>query len=318
MVSLNGSGINGILNSASAGSKMKVTSVPMEDIVRNEQNEYSIEGIDSLAASIHDVGLRQPIEVKSLPDGAYQLIGGERRLTAMKKLLEEGDTRWQMVPCIITNPLELDLPLTDELKELYTLTATNAEQRAKNDHDKMLDVQAMRKIYTALKEAGYPLADCQRSFIAESLNMSESQVQRLDYIAGHLSKRFKQLLASDELPVTVATMISKLPEADQEALFQRWQADSATFNTGTVMTYLREKRKAEREAAPQETGTELMISEEFIAEIARLANAMNATLSRSDRKIRKAYSAKLLRLQKQVIVRLEEMKDIIDLGEVKR
>ena len=123
MVSLNGSGINGILNTAS-GSKMKITSVPIEDIVRNEQNEYSIEGIDSLAASIHDVGLRQPIEVKRLPDGTYQLIGGERRLTAMKKLLEEGDTRWQMVPCVVSNPPELDLPISDELKELYALTTT--------------------------------------------------------------------------------------------------------------------------------------------------------------------------------------------------
>ena len=41
MVALNGSGINGILNNAS-GSKMKITSVPMEDIIRNVQNEYSI------------------------------------------------------------------------------------------------------------------------------------------------------------------------------------------------------------------------------------------------------------------------------------
>ena len=186
MVSLNGSGINGILNTAS-GSKMKITSVPIEDIVRNEQNEYSIEGIDSLAASIHDVGLRQPIEVKRLPDGTYQLIGGERRLTAMKKLLEEGDTRWQMVPCVVSNPPELDLPISDELKELYALTTTNAEQRSKTDHDKMLDIQAMRRIYTALKDAGYPLAEYQRSFIATNLNMSESQVQRLEYLDGHLA-----------------------------------------------------------------------------------------------------------------------------------
>ena len=123
MVALNGSGINGILNNAS-GSKMKITSVPIEDIIRNVQNEYSIDGIDSLAASIHDVGLRQPIEVKRLPDGTYQLIGGERRLTAMQKLLKEGDNRWQMVPCIVTNPPELNLPISNELKELYTLTTT--------------------------------------------------------------------------------------------------------------------------------------------------------------------------------------------------
>lgn len=316
MVAFDGSGINGILNGASSGSKMKITSVPIEDIVRNEQNEYSIEGIDSLAASIHDVGLRQPIEVKRLPDGTYQLIGGERRLTAMKKLLEEGDTRWQMVPCIVTDPLTLDLPISNELKELYALTTTNSDQRSKTDHDKMLDIQAMRKIYTALKAAGYPLAEYQRSFIAANLNMSESQVQRLDYIAGHLDEGFKRQLALETLPVTVATTIAHLPEADQQALLRRLEEDPKNFNQGTVMTYVREKRKAERDER-DEDGAELVIGEEFVEEIARRANAMTATLSRGDRRIQKNRSAKLLRLQAQILQRLEEMQDIIDLGVIK-
>lgn len=314
MVSLNGSGINGILNTAS-GSKMKITSVPIEDIVRNEQNEYSIEGIDSLAASIHDVGLRQPIEVKRLPDGTYQLIGGERRLTAMKKLLEEGDTRWQMVPCVVSNPPELDLPISDELKELYALTTTNAEQRSKTDHDKMLDIQAMRRIYTALKDAGYPLAEYQRSFIAANLNMSESQVQRLEYLDGHLNDGFKRLMAAEKLPSTVATMISKLPEEDQAALLQRQREDPAAFNTGTVMTYLREKSKAAAEqAATDDTGAELTVGKDFIAEIRQQVRDIDFLLSKGDRRIQKARSAKLLRLQKQVREKLEDMKEVIELG----
>lgn len=315
MVAFDGSGINGILNGAS-GSKMKITSVPMEDIIRNDRNEYSIEGIDSLAASIHDVGLRQPIEVKRLPDGTYQLIGGERRLTAMQKLLAEGDTRWEMVPCIVTNPPALDLPISDELKELYALTTTNAEQRTKNDHDKMLDVQAMRQIYSALREAGYPLAECQRSFIAASLNMSESQVQRLDYIAGHLDDGFKRQLALDALPVTVATTIAHLPEADQQELLRRLENDPQNFNQGTVMSYVREKRKAERDKR-DEDGAELVISEEFMEEITRRANAVSAALSRADRKIQKNRSAKLLRLQSQILRKMEELQDIIDLGVTK-
>ena len=315
MVAFDGSGINGILNGAS-GSKMKITSVPMEDIIRNDRNEYSIEGIDSLAASIHDVGLRQPIEVKRLPDGTYQLIGGERRLTAMQKLLAEGDTRWEMVPCIVTNPPALDLPISDELKELYALTTTNAEQRTKNDHDKMLDVQAMRQIYSALREAGYPLAVCQRSFIAASLNMSESQVQRLDYIAGHLDDGFKRQLALDALPVTVATTIAHLPEADQQELLRRLENDPQNFNQGTVMSYVREKRKAERDKR-DEDGAELVIGEEFMEEITRRANAVSAALSRADRKIQKNRSAKLLRLQSQILRKMEELQDIIDLGVTK-
>ena len=317
MVSLNGSGINGILNTAS-GSKMKITSVPIEDIVRNEQNEYSIEGIDSLAASIHDVGLRQPIEVKRLPDGTYQLIGGERRLTAMQKLLKEGDNRWQMVPCIVTNPPELDLPISNELKELYALTTTNAEQRTKNDHDKMLDIQAMRKIYTALKEAGYPLVEYQRSFIATNLNMSESQVQRLNYLSNHLSDDFKRLFAAGELPVTVATTISKLPEKDQAALLKRREEDPETFNQGTVMTYVREKHKAEAEQAiTDDSGAERTIGKEFIAGIQQLVREIDVALSRGERRIQKGRSVKLLRLQKQILTKLEDMKEVIDMGVAK-
>lgn len=317
MVSLNGSGINGILNTAS-GSKMKITSVPIEDIVRNEQNEYSIEGIDSLAASIHDVGLRQPIEVKRLPGGTYQLIGGERRLTAMQKLLKEGDNRWQMVPCIVTNPPELDLPISNELKELYALTTTNAEQRTKNDHDKMLDIQAMRKIYTALKEAGYPLVEYQRSFIATNLNMSESQVQRLNYLSNHLSDDFKRLFAAGELPVTVATTISKLPEKDQAALLKRREEDPETFNQGTVMTYVREKHKAEAEQAiTDDSGAEMTIGKEFIAGIQQLVREMDFALSRGERRIQKGRSVKLLRLQKQILTKLEDMKEVIDMGVAK-
>ena len=71
-------GVNGLLNNASK-SKMKITMIPYEDIMRNEKNHYSIEDIDSMAASISDVGLREPLEVKLLDDGQYMLIGGERR-----------------------------------------------------------------------------------------------------------------------------------------------------------------------------------------------------------------------------------------------
>lgn len=84
-------GINNLLNNSSK-SRMKITMIPYEDIVRNEHNHYSIEDIESLAASISDVGLREPLEVKALDDDRYMLIGGERRYTAIGQLRAEGST----------------------------------------------------------------------------------------------------------------------------------------------------------------------------------------------------------------------------------
>lgn len=42
--------------------------------------------LESLARSIQEAGLLQPISVRSLPDGRFQLIAGERRLRACKLL----------------------------------------------------------------------------------------------------------------------------------------------------------------------------------------------------------------------------------------
>lgn len=68
------------------------------------------------------------------------LIGGERRYTAIGMLREQGDTRYDLVPCVVVDMDAVDLPLSDELKELYVLTTTNAEQRAKSDYDLMQQV----------------------------------------------------------------------------------------------------------------------------------------------------------------------------------
>lgn len=292
-------------------------------------DDYSLQGLTDIVAVINDVkeyndeiDLRGCFITQWENNNCHKAVAtqladalGNRRLTAMKKLLEEGDTRWQMVPCVVSNPPELDLPISDELKELYALTTTNAEQRSKTDHDKMLDIQAMRRIYTALKDAGYPLAEYQRSFVAANLNMSESQVQRLEYLDGHLNDGFKQLMAAEKLPSTVATMISKLPEEDQAALLQRQREDPAAFNTGTVMTYLREKSKAaEEQAATDDTGAELTVGKDFIAEIRQQVRDIDFLLSKGDRRIQKGRSAKLLRLQKQVREKLEDMFEVIDLG----
>lgn len=145
--------------------------------------------------------------------------------------------------------------------------------------------------------------------------LPKGDISDLSYLDGHLNDGFKQLMAAEKLPSTVATMISKLPEEDQAALLQRQREDPAAFNTGTVMTYLREKSKAaEEQAATDDTGAELTVGKDFIAEIRQQVRDIDFLLSKGDRRIQKGRSAKLLRLQKQVREKLEDMKEVIELG----
>lgn len=67
------------------------------------------------------MGLREPLGIKANGSG-YKLIEGERRLTAIDKLIAEG--KWDMdIPCIIRDKelkVNVDV-LTDEEKEILEI-----------------------------------------------------------------------------------------------------------------------------------------------------------------------------------------------------
>ena len=46
------------------------------------RTDFDVAGLEELAASIRQVGIVQPITVRSIPGGRYQLISGERRMRA--------------------------------------------------------------------------------------------------------------------------------------------------------------------------------------------------------------------------------------------
>jgi ParB family chromosome partitioning protein len=46
---------------------------------------FDEESLSDLSASIREIGVLQPLLVRQLPDGSYQLIAGERRWRAAQK-----------------------------------------------------------------------------------------------------------------------------------------------------------------------------------------------------------------------------------------
>ena len=83
----------------------RVVSLPVADIRPNPHQPRRVfdpAAIDELARSIAANGLLQPISVRSLPDGGYELISGERRLLAYQSLGQ------RHIPAII-----LELPTED-------------------------------------------------------------------------------------------------------------------------------------------------------------------------------------------------------------
>jgi ParB/RepB/Spo0J family partition protein len=100
--------------------------VPIESITpnpRQPRRTFDEEALEELAASISVVGLLQPIVVRELRAGRYELIMGERRLRASKLAAVE------KIPAIVRETNDDDL-LRDALMENLHRQQLNALEEA--------------------------------------------------------------------------------------------------------------------------------------------------------------------------------------------
>jgi ParB/RepB/Spo0J family partition protein len=62
----------------------------------NHRQHFDPIALKELADSIREHGLAQPITVRPLPTGGYQIVAGERRYRAMSHILQ-----WERIPCLV-------------------------------------------------------------------------------------------------------------------------------------------------------------------------------------------------------------------------
>lgn len=78
----------------------EVVKIPIDKIIPNRYQPRTVfdeEKIEELSRTIHTHGVIQPIVVRRYEDDRYEIIAGERRYRAMKKL------NWTEVPAIVRN-----------------------------------------------------------------------------------------------------------------------------------------------------------------------------------------------------------------------
>ena len=216
----------GLLNSASVkakSNKPELILLSLSDIIENEKNFYSTEGIEELAFSIMQAGLKQPLSVIPIENGKYKISAGHRRRKAFEYLAQNVDEKYSRdIPCIVDNERQgelekLDIPQED--KELFVLITTNREARDKTDYDLMIEVEHLKRIYREMKQAGVKLTGRQRDLIADDLGVSARTIQRYTQISENLDPSIKETAFKEgKIPLTVAESISKLPQEQQKEL----------------------------------------------------------------------------------------------------
>ena len=163
--------------------EMQVEQIPMAEIEENENNSYAQNDIDELAESIKVIGLQQPLVVRHKTEGGYLLLAGHRRRNALA-LLDR-----KTAPCIV-----LDADLDPSIQTLI-LHWTNTMARGGAGLTAEYTGQAAKEIEAALKDLQargvVELPGKLRSYVAEVLKTSESQIARAKAIDNGLTKAWK-------------------------------------------------------------------------------------------------------------------------------
>ena len=236
---------------------MQVYNIPRNKICTNPKNSYSIKGIKSLAMSIHSYGMKAPLDVRKLPDGNYMLLGGERRLAAIDLLIETEEApewnKYTLIPCVISDPDKIDLPLSLESKELFAIIATNKESRKYSDGDKMKEFECWERIIKELRDQGIEYLDPKdlsesddviekdvpkiqikgrktMDILEETANLSHGQLQKFSHVQKNAVPELLDAVKDDKLSIAVADKAVKELNAEE----QKTLADDLLVNNTTV------------------------------------------------------------------------------------
>ena len=257
--------------------------IPREKILKNPKNRVSIAGIEELAQDIKMAGLEQPLVVYP-KDGKYVLLTGERRLTAIDRLIESGD--WdperELIPCI-ERPLDMyKLPLDEELKEVYAILRTNAFNRKLTDADLVTQTEYYTRIIRELKKQGYKdliigyddngepikkdITGRVRQTVAGMVGASTGQVGKIESILKNGSKDLKKVVRSGEITIAAAHKLSGLTEEQQDSILRQNVDPKITASEVEKKIVSLEKDKAENSgynAVCEEKGQEEEYSNTF-------------------------------------------------------
>lgn len=197
--------------------KFKTVSINIDHLIPSKDNFYSTneEGIKELKDSIEVFGLQQNLVVKKIDDEKYEIIAGHRRYLALRKLVEEGKEQFQYAPCKV----EIE---EDSVKDKLILLITNSTTRELTDWEKVQQTEKLRELLIEYKKET-KLTGRVREIIADILNTSTTQVERMESISKNLTKEFKEELREENLNISTAHEISRLPEEQQKEVYEEYK-----------------------------------------------------------------------------------------------
>lgn len=190
--------------------------IPVQHIVPNPnqpRHQWKEEELESLSQSIRTSGVLQPITVRRIENGWYELIAGERRLRASKKA---GLTE---IPALV-------LLCTAEESAVYALIENIQRQDLGFFEEAEAFLQISRQQKVTQEELAHRLGKSQ-AYVANKLRLLKLEIEERTVIQdAHLTERHARALLriedSDERKKVLHTIVQKqLTVRETEELVER-------------------------------------------------------------------------------------------------
>lgn len=227
--------------------RFRTKDISIKKLYSNDKNFYSVTDIEPLAQKILLVGLIENLEVVHDPcdQGEYRITAGERRWRALKLLVEQGYTDFEMVTCQIQTPASAD-------EEMLRLIIAN-DYRNKTVTDILEEEKQLKDILQRMKQEGREIKGYKldsgrlRDVIAKMLQMPATKIAQIESINKHLIPEFAEELKEGRLTFSAAYMISGMNEETQEEMLERYQENGLTYKeVKEIKQQQEEKAAAER------------------------------------------------------------------------
>ncbi|MCC8075755.1 MAG: ParB/RepB/Spo0J family partition protein [Clostridiales bacterium] len=171
----------------------RVLFLPVESIVPNPnqpRTHFNPEGLKELAASIQEHGVLQPLSVRRLSGGKYELISGERRLRASRL------AGLEQVPCILVN--------ADDLESSLLALIENLQRRDLDFVEEATALQTLISTYHLSQEEAAKRVGKSQSAVANKLRLLK------------LSPALLDRLRQEQLTERHGRALLRLPEEQRE------------------------------------------------------------------------------------------------------
>ena len=268
-------------NEIEAKNNFNVQYIDIKDIERNKKNFYEIVNVEELAEDIKMNGLNHNLVVRKLDNGKYELISGERRYTALTKLVEEGNKIFALVPCKVIEANDID-------SEIILIQA-NAQTRELTEIEKLEQVKRLTELYRTKKKNGEKVPGKIREIIANDLKLSPTQVGRYERINKNLIPELSEILKSGGLTIANASEFSSLSEENQKVILD------IINNKVEISKEEATELKVKLKKLEQEKADELKkLENEKLVEIRKIENEKSVEIKRIENEKYEALRSKKL------------------------